>query len=82
MRNTPPVSLQNLYFKLDYLVGIKYNFGNKTYVNNDLIGYLFCKYEGENQDIFGVANMENICKDNLIFSHNLLDRMVAARNGS
>lgn len=95
MSSVAPVSLQNLYVDLDYLSGIgnnqKYNFIDRTYINDDWIGYLWRKLGGENQDIYGISIMENICKnaaeqwenykDNTKFNSILLDKMVAARQG-
>lgn len=95
MSSVPPVSLQNLYVELDFLAGIhdnqKYNFSGKYYVNNDWMGFLWRKLDGENQDVYGVACMENICKnaaeqwdtyrDNRIFNVTLLNKIVAARHG-
>lgn len=95
MSTTPPVSLQNLYVELDYLAGIrdrqKYNFTDRTYVNDDWIGFLWRKWGGENQDIYGISVMENICKNaaeqfiqyknDEVFGNELLDKMVSARHG-
>lgn len=95
MTTTPPVSLLNLYVQLDYLAGIKdrqkYNFTDKTYVNDDWIGFIWRKWGGDNQDIYGISIMANICenaaqqylvyKENNVFGKELLDKMISARHG-
>lgn len=92
---TASISLQNLYLDLDYLAGIndrqKYNFGTRSYVNDDWFGVFWRKFEGENQDIHGIALMENITKNaaeqwetyktHRVFGIELLDKMVSARHG-
>lgn len=95
MSSVPPISLQNLYVDLDYLSGIhdnqKYNFSGRYYSNDDWLGYVLRKFGGESQDVYGIACMENICKnaaeqwdtykDNKIFNSTLLNKIVAARHG-
>lgn len=92
---TAPISLQNLFLDLDYLAGIndrqKYCFSSRTYINDDWVGTLWRKWGGENQDIYGIAMMDNIAKNaaeqyvsyekHRVFGPELLDKMVAARHG-
>lgn len=95
MSTVPPVSLQNLYNDLDFLAGIKdkqkYSFNKRYYTNLDMMGWVWRKLDGENQEINGISTMESICtnaaqqwdtyKNKKPFGAMLLDKIVAARYG-